>query len=260
MPYGETLGSLLYPGSQTSVKSLIPMVEWAEHVCPATPTQRHHIWWRLDGGFGSDGSINWLLPRGYPFVAKGYSARRAQNLAQRLPAASWQRLRADKWFTEITPPTDYVLPTQTVAVRWQPERKPMKYALLIHTLPAYTPLEAVRCYEARGGQEVEIKQDKLGLQLVRRRKHIWNAQATWIILTDIAHNLLTWTRDWMFSGSQFETYGLLRVTHDVLNIPGRIEFGGRHGDKLERVALQRSHPYAREMQGCLAQLFKNLMG
>lgn len=235
------------------------MVEWAEQLCGFTAAQRRHVWWRLDGGFGSDGSLNWLLPRGSPFVAKGYSARRARHLTEALPAAAWQVLRPGKWFAPLSPGPSFVLPTQTVAVRWQPERKPLKYALLIHTLPAYSPIEVVRCYEARGGQEVDIKEDKLGLQLVRRRKHKWNAQATWVILTDIAHNLLTWTHEWMFHESRFETFGLLRLTHDVLNIPGRLEFGGRHGDRLERIALHRAHPYAREMQGCLAQLFKNLM-
>jgi hypothetical protein len=117
----------------------------------------------------------------------------------------------------------------------------------------------VQCYEARGGQKVEIKEDKLGLQLIRRRKRRWNAQTTWVIVTDMAHNLLTWTRAWMFHESRFESFGLLRLTHDVLNIPGRLEFGGRHGDQLERIALHRAHPYAREMQSCLAALFKNLM-
>jgi hypothetical protein len=222
--------------------------------------QRQHTWWRLDGGFGSDGSINWLLPRGYPLLVKGYSGRRAKATAQALPSDVWQRLRTSKAVAIVPEAVSYVLPTQTLAVRWRNERGQLKYALLIHTLDDYSPLEVVQLYEGRGSQEVEIKDDKLGLQLVRRRKQRWNAQATWVILTDIAHNLLTWTQEWMFPGSRFETYGPLRLIQDVLTIPGRLAFGGRHGDRLERVALQRSHPYARDMQACLSRLFKNLNG
>jgi hypothetical protein len=236
------------------------MVEWAERVCPLTARQRQHTWWRLDGGFGSDGSINWLLPRGYPLLVKGYGGRRAKATAHTLPPEAWQSLRADKWVAVVPEGVTYVLPTQTLAMRWRNARGQMKYALLVHTLGDYSPLDVVQLYEGRGLQEVEIKDDKLGLQLVRRRKQRWNAQATWVILTDIAHNLLTWTRSWMFGGSRFETYGPLRLIQDVLTIPGRLVFGGRNGDRLERVALQRSHPYAREMLACLSSLLKNLNG
>lgn len=235
------------------------MVAWAEQVCPLSEKQRHHTWWRLDGGFGSDGSINWLLPRGYPLLVKGYSGRRAKATAQALPAEAWQLLRPGKWVALVPSGVQYVRPTQTLAVRWCTERGQTKYALLVHTLLDRAPVDVVHWYEGRGGQEVEIKNDKLGLQLVRRRKQRWNAQATWVILTDIAHNLLTWTQAWMFHDSRFETYGPLRLVQDVLTIPGRLTFGGRYGDRLERIALQRAHPYAREMQVCLSHLFKNLL-
>ena len=130
--------------------------------------------------------------------------------------------------------------------------------MLIHNLLFEATTEAVLCYDSRGAVEVEIKEDKVGLQLVKRRKHHWHAQAAWVILTDMAHNLLTWTHPWMLAGSSFETFGDLRLVQDVLSIPGYVEFGGAKGDKLVKVALQESHPYASEVARCLNSLFKNL--
>lgn len=133
-----------------------------------------------------------------------------------------------------------------------------KYALLIHQLFDQAPADIVRCYDARGSMETEIREDKVGLQLVKRRKLAWNAQAAWVVLNDVAHNLLKWTPDWMWQGSAFETFGALRIVQDLLSMPGRLEFGGRKGDRLLKVALLRSHPYALEMQACLNRLFREL--
>jgi hypothetical protein len=59
----------------------------------------------------------------------------------------------------------------------------------------------------------------------------------------------------MWVGSSFETWGHLRLVQDVLNIPGYLVFKGA---KLEKVALHRDHPFAGEMQDCLAHLFHEL--
>jgi hypothetical protein len=59
----------------------------------------------------------------------------------------------------------------------------------------------------------------------------------------------------MWKGSPFENYGTVRLVNDVLSIPGYLEF---KGDKLHKVALQRSHLFAPEMLACLARLFQEL--
>jgi hypothetical protein len=164
-------------------------------------------------------------------------------------------VRTNKWGAVVTPGVRYARRTQTLALRWLTEKSDERCALLIHTLLDETPLQVLADYDARGGMESEIKQDKLGLQLVRRRKQCWNAQEAWVIVTDLAHNLLTWSHDWMWMDSPFETWGHLRLVQDVLNIPGYLVF---KGTKLEKVALQRDHPFAGEMQDCLVRLFHEL--
>ena len=72
--YHETLLSLLYPGHQTSNRSLRPTVEAVEQLLQMLDRQhRRHILVRLDAGFGTDTNINWLLHRGYHVLSKGYS-------------------------------------------------------------------------------------------------------------------------------------------------------------------------------------------
>lgn len=233
-----------------------PSVELAERLLRQKPHQRHRTVWRLDGGFGSDDAINWLLSRDYQLIAKGYNSRRAQKLVRQIASDTWQTLRDNKWLAVVPKGVRYARRTQTLAVRWITESGQERCALLIHTLFDWPPDRVAHCYDQRGGDlEIEIKQDKLGLALTHRRKQRWAAQEAWVILTDLAHNLLKWTRDWMFVGSSFETYGHLRLVQDVLSIPGRLEF---KGDKLQKVALQRSHPYALEMQSCLTRLFTEL--
>jgi hypothetical protein len=149
----------------------------------------------LDGGFGSDDAINWLLACDYQLLAKGYNSRCAQKVVHQVPADTRQTVRGNKWVTLVPDGVRYARRTQTLALRWWTGKGGERCALLIHTLLDESPLQIVVYYDVRGGIESEIKQDQLGLQLIRRRKHQWNAQAAWVIVTDLAHNLLTWTHD-----------------------------------------------------------------
>lgn len=234
------------------------MVLMTEQLLNLSATRQPRLLWRLDGGFGTDGAINWLLPRRCRILVKGFSARRAAKVVHQVPDDAWIEVGPQKWVAAIPSPVRYVRRTQTVAVNWITPTGTEKYALLIHQLFDHSPVEIAQCYNARGGMETEIREDKAGLQLVKRRKHAWNAQAAWVVLNDLAHNLIKWTEPWMWHGSTFETFGTLRIVQDLFPIPGRLEFGGRHGDRLQKVALLRSHPYALEMQACLQKLFREL--
>jgi hypothetical protein len=237
------------------------MVEHSERVLALTPRQRAHTIWRLDGGFGSDAAINWVLVRNYQSVVKGYSGLRAKQIVAQMPDSAWQLLRKNKWFgvVEAEHAVRYARKTQTVALYWITPKGLPKCALLIHTLLDRAPREVVTFYEQRGAMEVEIQEDKVGLQLVKRRKQRWGAQAAWVTINDMAHDILRWTHDWMWRDSRFDAFGCLRLVQDVLKVPGRLVFGGPKGDKLQKVALLRTHPFAREMVPCLERLFKELM-
>ena len=98
----------------------------------------------------------------------------------------------------------------------------------------------------------EIKADKSGLLVVKRRKRPLPAQEALVLLTDLAHNIAVGSKDWIFTDPQFAEYGVLRVVQDLLTIPGKITF--RRG---QMVALQLNslHPLAKPVLKGLAQLF-----
>ena len=76
-------------------------------------------------------------------------------------------------------------------------------------------------YEDRAAIEAELKADKGGLQLHRRRKPRLAAQEAVVLLTDLAHNLLAWNREWIFRDSPFADAGIPRMVKELLPIPSR---------------------------------------
>ncbi len=99
--------------------------------------------------------------------------------------------------------------------------------------------------------EVEIRADKQGLNLPRRRKHHLGAQMLLILLTDVAHNLLSWLHAAILADGPCADFGTLRLVQDLLCIPGRLEY---EGAELHKVALLDTHPYAAIVAAALTEL------
>jgi hypothetical protein len=105
-------------------------------------------------------------------------------------------------------------------------------------------------YNNRGGAEVEqFRSDKSGLHLAARRKRSLAAQKGLVLLTDLAHNLLTDFQHRALSGSCFESFGPKRIVRDLLAIPGRVTFD--EASQVKSIDLLTSHPYAEKLLICL---------
>jgi hypothetical protein len=70
--YGEVIFEKLYPGNTTSWEVLKESLKEAERFLELDKAGRQRTLIRIDGGFGTDHNLNWLIWRGYQFVAKGY--------------------------------------------------------------------------------------------------------------------------------------------------------------------------------------------
>ncbi len=70
------------------------------------------------------------------------------------------------------------------------------------------------------------------------------AQAALILLTDLAHNLLTWAGTWMFPDGPLAGFGPTQLIEDTLAIPGRLRF---NHERLVEVQLNVRHPYAAQV-------------
>lgn len=249
--YHETLCSLVYPGATASRECLKPTLGRMEILLGLPLEKKHRTVVRIDGGFGTDANLNRVLWRGYPVLAKAYSGKRAQAYARRVE--SWQTLRPQqRWIARVEVPPVYCRPIRAAVLRWRTESGQIKHALLICSLTDLPLEEVAELYDGRGAIESEIKSDKVGLAMPKRRKRSLAAQEALILLTDLAHNLLAWLHPWMLEGSPFEGFGPQRLVRDVLAIPGKVI--GKEGQPL-KVRLKESHPYAKPVLVCLKRLF-----
>jgi Transposase DDE domain group 1 len=242
--------SLVYPGNQTSQACLRPTVAAAERVLGLTPAQRRRTVLRLDGGFGTDANLNWALWHGYQVLAKGYSGKRANAYARAV--RRWEELRpGERWIAPAPTPLHYYRRTQTAVLKWKTGQGKYGHSLLTTSLREHSLRELAERYDDRAAIEAEFKADKGGLQLHRRRKQRLAAQEALVLLTDLAHNLLAWTRGWLFRNSPFAEAGIYRIVKELFPIPGkvRVEEG-----QIVKLRLKASHPVAIPMLACLKRV------
>jgi hypothetical protein len=249
--YHETLWSRLYPGAQPGCATLRPTIEHLDTVLGQTEAQRARTIIRSDAGFGTDANVNWLLWCKYQLVMKGYSATRAACLAAQLTEKVWEEMPEQRrWIAWALNPPRFARRLNVFVLRWAAQQG-MRYGTLLSTLFSLSPTATWRVYDGRGAAEVEIRADKQGLRLPCRRKCSFTAQEALILLTDLAHNLLSWMHHWVLEETPFASFGTLRMVRDLFHIPGYLEFTQ---GRLTKVALLKSHPYAERMCSILQKL------
>jgi Transposase DDE domain group 1 len=215
------------------------------------PAQRRRTVLRLDGGFGTDANLNWALWHGYQVLAKGYRGKRAKACARAVPP--WEERRTGaRWIAPAPTPLRYDRRPQTAVLKWRTEQDTYRHSLLITSLMEHSWAALAEVYDDRAAIEAELKADKGGLQLHRRRQQRLAAQEALVLLTDLAHNLLAWTREWICRDSPFADAGIYRIVKELLPIPGKVVIDEGHIVKLQ---LKASHPLAEPILVCLARLF-----
>lgn len=245
MKYRETVWSDLYPGNRHTVHCLQPAVRATENALELAPGQRKRTVWRLDGGAGSDDNLLWLLARGYHLIAKGFNNRRAKVLARGV--RRWD-LDGDVWLGEVSPPIDYGRPVRVFVKRRRKDNK-FLHSYYVSTLRLPSKRHFLSCYDQRGGAEVEqFRNDKSGLHMAARRKQSFLGQKGFILLTDLAHNLMADFHHRALTGTRFESYGLKRIVRDLLAIPGKLIFAD---GQLKRVELLSLNQNAADLLICL---------
>lgn len=258
--YGETVWSELYPGSRPSVSCLQPAVlaiESSFDLAPGDATlkssfdlaaaRRQLVLWRMDGGFGTDEKLTWLLARNYQVIVKGFSGRRAENLAKQV--TRWNPY-GDAWLGAVASPINFGRDVQAWIKR-RVEKGQFKHSYYLTTVQLHSLQATMALYDQRGGTEVEqFRNDKQGLHLSARRKHGFLAQKALVLLTDVAHNLLADFRQRALAESPFADYAAKRIVRDLLSIEGNLLW---EGDRLARIELCEANPYAEALLGCLVR-------
>lgn len=219
-----------------------PAVLASEEALELSLSQRKRTVWRFDGGAGSDEQFSWLLNRGYHVIGKGLSNRRAEALARQVPR--WDAY-GDVWLGEVPPPVDYGRPF----VQRRLKDNKYRHSYYVTTLSVPSKEHFMNMYNQRGGAEVEqFRNDKNGLSMATRRKRSFTGQEGYILLTDLAHNLLADFYHQALIDSPFENYGPKRIVRDLINTPGKLFFDGK---RLVRIELQKQKPFAETLLACL---------
>lgn len=238
--------SEVFPGNHHTLHCFKPAVEAAETTLELSPQQRQRTVWRLDGGSGADEELCWLLAKGYQVVAKGLSNRRAEALAQKVDR--WDPYVHNIWLGEVEPPIDYGHPVHVFVKRRLKEGE-YCHSYYVSSLSLPSKGHFMHLYDNRGGAEVEqFRNDKSGLSMEARRKHSFLGQKGYILLTDLAHNLLADFSHRALAGTKFEGYGLKRIVRDLLAVPGKLVFDG---NRLVRVELLSQNQFSKDLAICL---------
>lgn len=251
--YGESLASRLYPGNTLSQHVLPSSVQELERLFPLSWAKRRSTCLRMDAGFGTDTNLDWLLQRDYQLLAKSLSGSRAGIWGKRI--SDWQTLETDRrWIALPEQQLHFCRPTRTLALRWLDMHGKLKHALYVVT-DLHTPMvELAQRYDLRGGFEVDIREDKQGLLLTHRRKRLWGAQETLVLLNDLAHNFLIMFRRQFLQNTPFEKFGIYRLIHELLAVPGHAVLD--HNGFLCELRLLHSHPHAKPLVDILAKLWQ----
>jgi len=220
-----------------------------------SPQQKQRTILRSDSGFGSDHNLDYALDEDWQVLSKGYAARRTGSIARKAVHAHWLELGSERWVTLAPQAPTYVRPVQYLLLRWQTEKGDLKHATVICSVLEWSWSRIIEYYDDRGACETEIQADKAGLKICKRRKRHLAAQETLILLSDLAHNLLAWTKQWMQMPGEFSTYGTTRTTEDVLSVPGLLKFDEH--DRREEVQLNHLYPHVDQIAEGLRQLLEH---
>lgn len=248
--YQETLWSQLFAGNRHTVNCLPNAMQGLQSSLDLGQKQRNRTVWRFDGGGGSEANFRLLLQQGYHIHAKGLSSSRAAALAKHV--IRWD-VYDDIWLGAVKTDFDWGRPVRVfVQRRFKDDHILHSYYVSTLTLPAKK--QFLTLYRERGGAEVEqFRQDKSGLAMAVRRKSSFNGQSAYILLTDLAHNLLADFKRHALVGSRFETYGLKRIVRDLLCFPGILTFDDQ--GKLVYVKLLSQMKNSTDLLFCLERYY-----
>jgi Transposase DDE domain group 1 len=240
--YDEIIFEKLYPGNTNSCEVLKETLAEVERILGSDRVRRRRTLVRLDGGFGTDANMNWLCWRGYQFIAKGYGGTRAGKLAASVPEEGWREGPTEGQRLGVPALTPrYPRKTKTIVRRWFDGKGKVHKDYLVTTLTELSASEIAKLYDGRGGMEADIKGDKRGLGIEKRRKKSFFAQEALVLLAQLAHNLLAWFKRWFLEGTAAAKLGAERLVRDVLAMPAEVRV---RSQKLQ-LRLPTLHPWAK---------------
>ena len=175
------------------------------------------------------------MRRNYHVVAKGMNHCRAKSLSKQVQR--WDECR-DVKLGEVPGPHDYPQPVRLI-VKERIKNGKTVHSYYVSTLPTASKQLFLQCYDARGSAEIEqFRNDKQGLALAARRKRDFLGQKAYVLLTDLAHDMLADFYNCALAGTKFDGFNSKRIVRDLLSIPGNLVFVDGKLKKVELLTLK----------------------
>jgi len=260
--YDEIIVDRLYEGKRQLNCSLPELLQQSQRALDLDAAKRRATIVRIDGGAGDDVNINWVLGQGYHLLIKLTSWRRAHKLGAGVSEWFADPKIADRSVGWVEQPLSFARPTRQLVVRAPKSDGQWSYCLIVTTLSdamlfrlanralpeaptaQEQSLATLHAYDQRGGGlETQNKGDKQGLCLTHRNKRKFVAQEMLVLLAQLAHDFVIWTRnDLAQVDARLSKYGIQRTVRDVLQIPGSVEFN--EAGNIQKITLNERHPLA----------------
>jgi hypothetical protein len=101
--------------------------------------------------------------------------------------------------------------------------------------------------------ESDIKGDKRGLGIEKRRKKSFHAQEAVVLLAQLSHNLIVYFKRWFLEGTAAAKLGVERLVREVLAMAAQVRVGRLSGKV--RLKLPHLHPWARAVAEGVGERF-----
>lgn len=150
----------------------------------ATQAKRAYTEIRLDGGWGTEANITWLLERAYQVTGKFKSTSRVRKLVRGITI--WQPTSSPgREVAPVSTPVRFIRALAQYAVRTpsKASQDGYYYAVVFSTYLDQPMTEVVCRYDGRAGVEADLKSDKCGLALAGIRKRRLAAQKLVVLFT-----------------------------------------------------------------------------
>lgn len=276
--YDEIVADCLADGKRQLNRSLPGLLTEAEAALCLNAAKRRTTIIRMDGGAGDDANINWVLGQGYHLLTKMTSWQRAHKLSQAVTVWYRDKKVADREAGWVECPLSFARSMRQLLVRTPKTDGGPRYHLLVTTLsnpmlfrlagekpranpsPEHLAHLLLAAYDRRsGGLETQNKSDKQGLALGRRNKRRFAAQEMLVLLSQLAHNFVIWTRNDLAQASpRLEKFGIQRTVRDAFQIAGRVTFS--EGGQVQQITLNERHPLAAAVQTALGDDLPLILG
>ena len=227
--YGEVLFEKLHPGNTLSCSVLKETLKEVERLLGLGNAQRART--LLSAWTGASAPTRtWS---GYALGATTSSSRATGALEREsLPRACPRGAGSMVPPKAKSLPSPKKVPPHATPARPRPSsgdgRTPRASCYTDYLLTTFTHLEAegiATLYDGRAGMEADIKGDKRGLGIEKRRKKSFHAQEAVVLLSQLAHNLLVWFERRFLGGTKAEGLGMERLLREVMAMPAEVRVG-----------------------------------